>query len=221
MRLALLLLLLANLALLAWSRYGASPSAPDVPLVREVNPEKLKLVPPDDAPLAPPARRPEPAAALSTVALASGCMEWGAFAPPEARRAEKALAPLALGERLVQRRTEELAHWWVYMPPQGSRQAALRKSAELKALGVDDYFIIAEEGEWRWALSLGIFRSAESAQSRLAALRARGIDTAVVAPRETILPKLWLRVEGTDPTLQAHLGELARTMAGSELRPCP
>ncbi|MGH8670253.1 MAG: SPOR domain-containing protein, partial [Burkholderiales bacterium] len=150
----------------------------------------------------------------------SGCLEWGSFTLADYPRAEKALEPLALGSRLVQRRTEEVAGWWVFIPPQGSRQGAIRKANELKSLGVEDYFILVDEGESRWALSLGVYRTEEAAQARLAALRAQGVRTALIAPRETIVPKVWLQVKGVDPELEARLKDIARQIDGSELRTC-
>jgi len=45
MRVAFLVLLLANLALYTWLRYGASEAEP-VPLSRQIAPEKLKVVAP-------------------------------------------------------------------------------------------------------------------------------------------------------------------------------
>jgi hypothetical protein len=211
MRLVFLALLLANAAFFAWSRHSApDKTAADAnPLARQVEPEKLKIVPPGE--LRPPPPAPKPAAAAAPLVA---CLEWGSFTVSDYPRAEKALEPLALGSRLAQRRTEEVAGWWVHMPPQGSRQAALRKSGELKALGVQDYFIVAEDGEWRWALSLGVYRTEEAAQARLAALRAQGVRSAVV-------PKVWLQVKGVDAALEARLKDVARQVEGSELRACP
>ena len=136
-------------------------------------------------------------------------------------RRGKVVATLALGTRLAQRRTEETAGWWVFIPPQGSRQGALRKANELKGLGVDEYYIMPDEGEHRWALSLGVFRSEEAAQARLAALRAQGVRSARVGPRDTVVPKVWLQVKSVDAPLQARLKEMARQLEGTELRDCP
>jgi len=212
-----LLLLFANLAFYAWSRYGAPAAADPAPAARQIAPEKLKVIAPADLP--PPAaagaaKKPLPVAGAS-------CLEWGSFTVADAPRAEQALEPLGLGARLAQRRTEEVAGWWVFMPSQGSRQAALRKAAELKGLGIDEYFIVQEEGEHRWALSLGVFRSEEAAQARLAALRAQGVRTAQVGPRETVVPKVWLQVKSVDAPLEAQLKEIARQVDGSELKACP
>jgi len=220
MRALFLLLLLANLAFYAWSRYGApADGAEPAAAARPIEPDKLKLVAPASLPPAAPVAAKK--AAVVPNAVAAACMEWGSFTVADAPRAEQALEPLALGARLAQRRTEEVAGWWVFMPPQGNRQNAVRKATELKQLGIDEYFIVQEEGEYRWALSLGVFRSEEAAQARLAALRAQGVRSARVGPRETVVPKVWLQVKSVDAPLQARLKEIARQIDGSELRECP
>lgn len=233
MRTAFLILLLANLGLFAWWRYGSPPdaAADAAPLARQIDPEKLKVVAPKDLPPpAPPkpvaAVKPEPAPPPpASPPLALKCMEWGSFTIADAPRAEKTLEPLALGGRLAQRRTEETAGWWVFIPAQArvanARQAALKKAAELRALGVEDYFIVQEEGQHRWALSLGVFRSEEAARARLAVLRTQGVRSAVVGTRETVVPKVWLQVRGVDPALETKLKELAVQVESTELRACP
>jgi len=223
MRVLFLFLVLANVAFFAWSRHYAphdKPAGDANPLARQVDPEKLKIVPPGEL-RAPPAPKPAAAPVSAGPVAPAACFEWGSFTLTDYPRAQKALEPLALGNRLGARRTEELAPWWVHLPPQGSRQAALRKSAELKALGVEDYFIVGDEGEWRWALSLGVYRTEEAAQARLAALRAQGVRTALVERRETVVPKVWLQVKGVDAALEARLMDIARGVEGSELRSCP
>ena len=217
MRILFLLLVLGNVAFFAWSRYVAPPeaSADPLPLERQIEPEKLKVIAPSDLP--PVSARPASPPVVAPLALK--CLEWGSFTLADAPRAEKALEPLALGVRLGQRRTEEKAGWWVFIPPMGSRQGALKKASELKAFGVDDYFVVLDE-EFRWALSLGVFRSEEAAQARLLALRRQGVRSARVGPRETVVPKVWLQVKGVDAALGVRLKEIARQIDGSELRNC-
>lgn len=218
MRALFLLLVLANLVFFAWSRYlSPGDAAVDrAPLARQIEPEKLRIVPRGELAAAPgkPASAPAPLAAQS-------CLEWGSFTLPDALRAERALAPFALGPRLAQRRTEEEAGWWVFIPSQGTRQGAQAKASELKALGIEDYFVVQEEGAHRWALSLGVFRTEEAAQARLDRLRAQGVRSARVDARETVVPKFWLQVSGVDGELEARLRELAQRFEGSELRACP
>jgi hypothetical protein len=205
MRIAAALLVALNLAFFAWSRYGTSAgAAAEGVLARPNEPEKLKIV---------------PAAEVRTSALA-GCLEWGAFTAAESARAERALEGLGLGPRLGQRRAEETAGWWVFIPSQGSRQGALKKAAELKAMGVNDYYIMGEEGDSPWSLSLGVFRTEQAALARLGVLRDLGVRTALVGSRDTLLGKIWLQVKGIDPALEARLKDLVRQLEGSELRPC-
>jgi hypothetical protein len=218
MRLLFLIFVLANVAFFAWSRYFSSSeaAADSAAFARQNEPDKLRIVSPGELSAVPLLQRPAAAPLVLT-----GCIEWGSFTLTDYPRAERALEPLALGARLAPRRTEETAGWWVFIPPQGNRQAALKKAAELKSLGVDDYFVVADEGDFRWAVSLGVFRNEEAAQARLAALRQQGVRSAIVGPRDTVVPKVWLQVKGIDPLLESRLKEIARETDGSELRACP
>lgn len=235
MRAIFLLLLLANIAFFAWTRYFAqsNASADPAPLARQIEPQKLRVLRPGELPAAsskgtvaaPSAPAPVAATAPTPAQMPGGadtaaCLEWGSFTLGDAPKAEKALDPLALGSRLSQRRTEELARWWVFMPPQPNRQGAIKKAAELKSLGVDEYFVVSDEGPYRWAISLGVFRNEDAAQARLVALHALGVRSAQVGPRETLVPKVWLQVRGADAALAARLQDVARQIEGSEVKPC-
>jgi hypothetical protein len=215
MRAVFLALLAANLGFFAWAHYFSREEAPAGGVLgRRAGPETLKIVPPAEPAGSPQTQGPGGAASLA-------CLEWGSLTPAEYARAEKALEPLGLGARLAQRRIEDTAGWWVFIPPQGSRAGALKKAAELKALGINDYYIMGEEGDMPWALSLGVFRSEQAALVRLAQLREIGVRTALVGSRDTVLPKVWLQVKGVDPALEKRVREIARQLDGSELRSCP
>ncbi|MBV8031606.1 MAG: hypothetical protein JO035_08865 [Betaproteobacteria bacterium] len=231
MRALFLFLVLANVAFFAWTRYfsPADAVADPAPLGRQIQPDKLRVVGTGET--SATAAKPVPPPAVVEAALtapsapASGaCVEWGSFTVADAPRAQKALEPLSLGTRLAERRTEEMAAWWVFIPPPAAsptpRQAALKKASELKALRVEDYFVVSDEGPNRWAISLGVFRTEEAAQARLAALRQQGVRSAQVGPRETLVPKIWLQVKSVDAGTEAKLKDIARQIDGSELRPC-
>lgn len=215
MRTLFVFLAVANVVFFVWARYIAPPeaAADPRPIARQIEPDKVKVVSP--AELSSTSVR-SPAAGSGAVK----CIEWGSFSPADLPRAQNALEPLALGSRLVQRRTEEPPGWWVFIAPQGSRPAAFKKAAELKALAVEDYFVIQDEGPHRWAVSLGLYRTEEAAQARLAALRSQGVRSAEIGPRDSAPPKVWLQVRGIDTALQARLSEVARTIESTELRDC-
>ena len=222
MRILFLVLVAANVAFFAWAHYIApqEAAADPSPLARQIEPAKLKIISAKDLPPAP--AKPAPVAApAAPPPVAAKCMEWGSFTLADAPLAEKRLEALSLGTRLAHRQTEETAGWWVYIPPQTNRAAAIKKAVELKGLGVEDYFIVQEAGANRWALSLGVFRAEDAAQARLAALRKQGVRSAQVGARETVVPKIWLQVKNVDAALEAKLKEVAQQIEGSELRSCP
>jgi hypothetical protein len=253
MRIVFFVLLLANVAFLAWTGFGQSGSAESQLVDQQLHPETIRLLTPEQvakasakqvppvqkAPPAVPAaqpptdsaKAPEPQAGKTAEFPAAtrtpepvkvaACMELGAFNAAEAAKVEQALGPLALGARLSQRRVEESAGFWVYLPPQPSRQAAARKIAELKKLGVGEFFIVQDDPEYRFAVSLGVFKSREAARSRLAELRGRGVRTARVGARETQVQKVFFAVRDVPEPEAARLNELRQSFPGAELRGCP
>jgi len=94
-----------------------------------------------------------------------------------------------LGEQFpgfrLSRRVEagESNGWWVYIPPLPGKPAADKKTAELRALGVTDYFVVQEAGPRYMAISLGIFSSEKGAQERLAQLKEIGVRSAKLSVR--------------------------------------
>jgi hypothetical protein len=85
---------------------------------------------------------------------------------------------------------------------------------------VQEFFVVQDEGRFRWAVSLGIFSTEEAAQARLVALRDRGVRTAQIGQRDTPVMKVWLRVRDSPPAEQTRLRELAAQSPGTELRSC-
>jgi hypothetical protein len=217
MRLVFLALLLANLALFAYARYGAeqATAAARLPLL-QISPEKIRPLKADGAPRA---AAPAPAAAAPSAV----CLEWGLFAGPDAARADAEIAALGLPPAQLQRVVIDAGGHWVYMPPLKTRAEVDRKIGELKALGVVDFFVVQEPAQWRNAISLGIFRSEEAASAFLAALRDKGVRSAVSARRENFLKQIaWYVREPAEATV-SRLTELQRAFPGSELKaaPCP
>jgi hypothetical protein len=151
----------------------------------------------------------------------SSCLEWGSFSAADELRAEQALQSLALGDRISQRRLDEAAGWWVYLPPQGSKANTDKKLSELKRLAVDDYFPIQDEGKWRFAISLGVFSSQEAANKRLEALRAKGVRTALAALRDPANQKITMQIRDGGDAAVARINEIKAGYPGTEARACP
>jgi hypothetical protein len=223
-RIVFFLLLLANLALFAWTYLGSGHASDEPQLMnQQLNPQEIRLLSSEQiAKLAAErakqaAERPKTPPKISVAA----CLELGGFNPGDVPQVQKALEPLALGNRLGQRRAEDLASYWVFMPPLRNRQAANLKAAELRKLGVEDFFIVQEDPKLRFAISLGVFKTEEAASARLAEVRKKGVRTAHAAPRETSVQKVYFSIREVPDALAAKLDELRQTFAGTELKNCP
>jgi hypothetical protein len=222
-RIVFFFLLLANLVFFGWAYFGTGRTADEPQLMeQQLNPQEIRLLSPDQvAKLAAErakavADRPKP-----PKAPVIACLELGAFNPVDAPRVQQALDPLALGSRLSQRRADEIASYWVYIPPLRSRQSANLKAAELKKLGVDDFFVVQEDSKFRLAVSLGVFKTQEAANARLAELRKKGVRTARVAPKETPVQKVYFAIREVPDALVAKLNDLRQGFPGTELKDCP
>ena len=224
MRLLFFILLLANAAFFGYSWIGSSAQASgDAQIVaQQLNPQKIRLLVPEQvSALTRKADAPKtPAPVPAPAAPAAICLEWGGFLGADTARAAQALEPLALGARLTQRRLEDVSGYWVYIAPLASRQSAAQKAAELKRLGVDDYFIVADDPKWRNAVSLGIFKTEDAAKARLAALRAKGVRSATVGARETQPGKTYFQVHEAGPAVVVKLNEFKQGFPGSDVREC-
>lgn len=218
MRILFFLLALANAVFFAygWFDAGARAGGDAQILSQQLDPGKIRLLRPEQ--VIALTHKPEPPKAAA--APAGVCVEWGGFLDADLARAQQALQPLALGAKLTQRKQEDVSGFWVFIRPLASRQLAAQKAAELKRLGVDDYFIIPDDPKWRNAISLGVFKTEEAANARLAALRAKGVKSANVAAHASPAAKTYLQVHDAIPAVVAKLNELKQGFPGTDLREC-
>ena len=214
MRWIFLLLLAVNIGFGVFVYLGGKAPNPDAQLIAlQMNADKVRIVPP----------RPAPAPAPVTASARAACIEWGGFGTGELARAQGALDHFALGERTRRVEGSVTAGYWVYIPPLPSQAAIERKVTELRELGINEYFPILDPGRWRYAISLGVFRSEEGATRYLAQLRKKGLRSATIGEREQRVTQTAFLI--SDPTEEesAKLAELKNEFPGSELRAveCP
>ena len=149
--------------------------------------------------------------------LTLACAEWGPLSEADRLKATKLLEPLALGRTMSSRRVEVTADHWVYIPPKASRTAADRSMADLKKLNVTDSAMVLEDGPWNFAISLGVFRSKEGADARLADLKAKGVKTASYRQRELVVLMTSLVLREPTQAMLTKLEELKAQVAGSTI----
>lgn len=192
-------------------------------LQAQLQTDKIKLLSEGQAQaiVTPPAAAPEiPAAPAAPQSYA--CSEVGNFLLADGRRFEAQLDALALGDRQSRRNVpgQEISSYMVYIPSQGSKEGADRKAGELKQLGVTNYFVMGEGSPMRWGISLGVFKSEDSAQSQLAALNKRGVHSARVGLRYSSSKQLSYQFRDLDAATHARLLEIKAKFPEQELRSC-
>jgi hypothetical protein len=192
--------------------------------------DQLKLVAADEAqaalangaPQAPAPAATEPGAPPPAAPQLLACTEVGTFGAAEARRFEARLARLDLGERQSRRPVQEqdVTSYLVHLPPQGSKDAAERKAAELRALGVTSFFIMSGDTPLKWAISLGVFRTETAAQSLLASLGRQGVRSARVTPRGPLATRFAYQFRGIDAATQTKIAGYADSFDSAEVTTC-
>ncbi len=171
-----------------------------------------------------PASASAPAGAPSSTvpAPAFACTEIGPLDSSDARRFEARLAALDLGDRQSRQtiQAQDVTSWLVHIPPQGSKEAADRKSAELRNLGVTNFYVINTDSPLKYAISLGVFKTESSAQAMLAQLGKQGVHTARIAPRGPQTAHYVYRLRGLDAATRKRVEGFAERYDGADVKSC-
>ena len=125
---------------------------------------------------------------------------------------------MKLGDRLGRRIVEYDIGYWVYIQSLKGQAAVKRKVEQLKALGVEDYFVVQMPGHKVSAISLGVFKTREAAEHYLRTLSKKGVRTAKVGVRKSKLKFTVFTLKHIDAEEVAHLGKLKNKLENSELR---
>jgi hypothetical protein len=209
------LLLLATLGLGAHLWLSASAAKPDSS-AREKNRDEVRIVavtPPTVA-----ARTAEETRRTVQSLAGAACVEFSGIAGADIPKARDSFAALALGDRLVERRVEEITRYWIFIPPVSDRRSAEVNMAQLRRQGVTEMSIRPDN-----AISLGVFSTEEAARRYLASLEAKGVKGAESGPFMRDLREIVMLVRDPDTELVARLTLLQREFAGTQLRAvaCP
>jgi len=229
------ILLVANIAFFALMQWGAALTT-DVDAVvvqAPFNMDKIRLVSDvasaSSAPSATSAVTsantvPYAPASILSSELASvskagkQCMEWGEFSGRGLVDVQAGLAALKLGDKLSQRVVEHVGGFWVFIPPLKTSADVQRKVAQLKKLGVDDYFVVPEEGIWLNTISLGVFRTEDAAQKFHVSLREKGVRSAKVGERLSTLKFTVFELKEVDVATADKLKVLQKGFPDTELK---
>lgn len=165
------LLVIINLGLLVYFNVAMLlPGKPEIKLA-EIEPEKIKVLSQDEIEALP---RKSPEAPTAPAQAVASCYEWGGFSDAALASAQKTLEKLNLSATAKALGSEQAKLFWVYSAPVKSVAAAQKRAAELKALGVQDLFVVQEE-KWKNAISFGMFEDEKLAVKLMQELQAKGV----------------------------------------------
>ena len=223
LRAVIVFLLVLNLGVAAWWIAGGNrpASMPAVAPAGDTDAPRLRLLteavaakpvapaPSAETLLSVAAQAPDapavvPPAAAGAPSVAS-CLRLGPFVDAVARDAARP-ALQVLAEQVVARETQARSArgWRVYMPAQASRDAAKAVVEQIKAAGINDWYIIAN-GDEANSIALGRYGNEESARRREAQLAAKGF-IARAEPLTDTPSQWWLDIR---LVAGANLGGLA------------
>ena len=217
LRLAVLLLLLANACYYAWSQgllaaAGLEPVRQTEPqrLQQQIKPEALRIVAGDEG------RRAESTAG-ATPARPAECLQAGLFEDAQAAGLRQALESWPPGSWSLEPVVEP-ARWIVYMGKYLTLENVSRKKAELRQMGVS--FEAPADPALEPGLSLGGFATQAAANEQMEALAQRGIRTARVVQERPEARGRLLKLAAVDDSLRPRLDEIRPALGGKNLRPC-
>jgi hypothetical protein len=244
MKLAFLLLALANLALFAWQQgvFGGLPDGGREPerVNRQVEPQRVRvLTPPEvkslrdkaregqrEAPREPARETPRNGGPAAGAPLAgeelagASCVEFGEFTIENAVRVRQRLDVFALGERLTQRTVDAPGWFMVYVPPFRTRAEVDRRAEELRKAGVKELLVIADNSPMRYGIALGSFKDQDLATRHAADLERRGIKGVRVADKPSSVQVIRFQVRAVDAPLAEALRALQKEFNAARFQAC-
>jgi hypothetical protein len=225
-------LLLANIGLFAYQQGYLNAWIPDghepARAEHQFHPELMKVVAANDVALAPAseASKSTTTSSASDSATPVGkaealvCKDVGNFDGASAKRFETMLQPLGLGDKLTRKDSEEVANNIVYIPSQGSKEAADKKAGELRHLGVNDFYVIQDAGDLHWGISLGVFKTEEAARAFLSSLNQKGVHSARLGTHTIASTKVTFQLTGLDGAMVAGVDKIVADFPHVEVHAC-
>ncbi|MDH5571992.1 MAG: hypothetical protein OEY89_09515 [Gammaproteobacteria bacterium] len=145
------------------------------------------------------------------------CFEWGDFSGTDLARATEIVNSLSDEEKVSRKEIEHESGYWIYMGPLKNKQKVNKKISELKEIGVTDYFVI-NAGRWKNTISLGVFKSENSANSYFNTLKNQGVRTAKLGERTSKYKTTTFVLSNVKEETKHKIREIQKDFPGSELK---
>ncbi len=148
------------------------------------------------------------------------CLELSGFSVADSKSFDEKIKSLALAERLTRTELAEVASNMVYLPSLGSKDAAEKKAAQIRKLGVTEFYVVQDQTPLRWGISLGVFKTPEAAKAHLANLVKKGLKEAKLAPRTVTAAKINYRLENLSEEEKQILDQIKSGFSQTQSQEC-
>jgi hypothetical protein len=213
LRLAVLLLLLANAGYYAWSQGWLAPAGFEP--VRQTEPQRLRQqIKPETLRIAAADEKFESSASSGSK---PECLQAGPLEDAQAANVRQALEGWPAGSWSLDPVVEP-ARWIVYMGKYLTAENVSRKKAELRQMGVS--FEALANPSLEPGLSLGSFATEAAANQQMQMLAQRGIRTAKVVQERPEVRGQLLKLPAVDDCLRTRIENLRPVLNGKPLQAC-
>lgn len=239
MKLAFLLLGLANLVFFAWQQgvFGGLPESGREPerVNRQVEPERIRVltqgevqalrakakeVPAVREAAPPPSSGAQPTLVAAADLAGMSCVELGDFTIENAGRVRQRLEAALPGDRLTIRSVEAPGWFMVYVPPFRTRAEVDRRADELRRAGVKELLVIGDNSPMRFGIALGSFKDQDLANRHAADLERRGIKGVRVADKPSSVQVTRFQVRSVDVATAETLRSVQKEFNAARFQAC-
>ena len=218
MRAFIFLMILANLLFFSWTQgyFELARDSDSFRVDQQLLADRIKVVARDEP---PPPEKVVVVAKAPEKKVDDVCVRLSDLPVADAVRVENLVAEKLPAMKALRTINPMSAAFWVFIPPLPTRQEIDRKVAELKKLGVDEFFVVQEPGADQRAISLGVFSTREAANERLEQVRAKSVRTAKVGERNVKAASATLELRG--PRSEGLSALIAEALPEVKPQSCP
>lgn len=217
MKAVLWVLIVLNIALFGYFKLSEPMHDGIQPGHEPIQPERLKVLSPEELAALPKKLPAAPDTVAAVMLEQAGCYEWGSFSSNTIALARAVLEKSGQNINVRVAAPQEASRYWVYIPPRKTVQEAQARVEELRAVGINDTFLV-QEGRWRNAISLGLFREEASAQRLAEELRSWGVADVTSAMRNQEGRQFVIDIKDMSSSMADEIRKLKPDFPYSEMR---
>jgi hypothetical protein len=214
------LLLILNVVLFGYFKLSEPMPKGTQPGHEPVQAESMQILTPEQLAALPKAPSAIGAPASPEAVQQVACYEWGSFPSGSVARARRVLEKFGLETNVLVVAPQEAIRYWIYIPPLKNLKAAQARSDELRFRGVQDSFIV-QEAQWRYAISLGVFKEEAGAIQLQEEMRSRGVLDAVKGVRNDESGQSVFLIKNVTAGVAEEIGKFRPDFPSSEIRQVP